>query len=160
MVGNTSSFEFRPFTVTTVNEELSTLNPKKASMIHSIPPRVLKENLDIFSPLLTKIFSNAISQNEFPDDLKLGNITSLFKKDEATNKHNYRPITVLPVLSKVFERLLYSQMTGFANKFLVPYLCGFRKGFNTQHALLRLMHTCKDSLDKKTSCWCFTDGSF
>ena len=57
--------------------------------------------------------------------------------------------TVLSALSKVFERFLYSQMTGFADTFLVPHFCGFRKGFNTQHALFRLMDTCKESLDKK-----------
>ena len=116
-------------------------------MIHSIPPRVLNENKDIFARLLTKIFNNSISQNEFPNDLKLGDITPLFKKDEAKDKRKYRPITVLSALSKVFEHLLYSQMTGFADTFLVPYLCGFRKGFNTQHVLSRLVDTCKESLD-------------
>ena len=55
----------------------------------------------------------------------------------------------MPALSKVFERPLYSQMTGFADTFLVPYLCGSRKGLNTQHALSRLMDTCKESLDRK-----------
>ena len=114
-----------------------------------IPPRVLKENKEIFTPWLTNIFNNLVSQNEFPDDLKLGDITTLFEKDEATDKRNYRPITVFSALSKVFERLLYSQITGFADKFLVPDFCGFRKGFNTQHALLRLMGTCKESLDKR-----------
>ena len=84
-----------------------------------------------------------------PDDQKLGNIIPLFKKNEAADKRNYRPIAVVSALSKVFERLLYSQMTGFADAFLVPYLYGFRKGFNTQHASLRLMDACKQSLDKK-----------
>ena len=105
---NVSSLEFRPVTLTTVIEELFRLNPKKASMIHSIPSRVLKENKEIFTPWLTKIFNNSISQSEFPDDLKLGDITPLFKKDEATDKGNYRPITVLSALSKVSKRLLYS----------------------------------------------------
>ena len=94
-------------------------------------------------------FNNSLLQKTFPEDLKLGDITSLFKNDEATKKRNYRPITVLSALSKVFERLLYAQMIGYADTILVPYLCGFRKGFNTQHALLRLMDTCKNSLDKK-----------
>ena len=71
---NASYFEFESVTVTAVNEEFSRLNPKKTAMIHSAPPRVLKENKDTFAPLLTKIFNNSISQNEFPDDLKLGDI--------------------------------------------------------------------------------------
>ena len=91
-------------------------------MIHSTPPRVLKESKDTFAPLLTKIFNNSISQNEFPDDLKLSGIAPppLFKKDEDTDKRNYRPTTVLSAFAKVFECLLYSQMTGFADTFLVP----------------------------------------
>ena len=99
-------------------------------------------------------FNNSLLQKTFPEDLKLGDITpitSLLKNDEATKKQNYRPITVLSALSKVIERLRYAQMTGYADTFLVPYLCGFRKGFNTQYALLRLMDTCKNSLDKKES---------
>ena len=99
--------------------------------------------------MLAKIFKNSISQNEYPDDLELGGITPLFKEDGATDKCNYRPIAVLYALPTVFERLLYYQMTGFAATFLVPYLCGFWKGFSTQHALLRLMDTSKESLDKR-----------
>ena len=132
-----------------VNDELSRLNTKKASTIESIPSWILKENEDIFAPLLTTIFNNSLLQKTFPEDLKLGDITPLFKSDKTTEKRNYRPITVLSALSKVFERLLYAQMVDFADTFLVPYLCGFRKGFNTQHALLRLMDICKNSLDKK-----------
>ena len=101
------------------------------------------ENVDVST------FNNSLLQKTFPEDLKLGDITSLFKNDKATKKRNYRPITVLSALSKAFERLLYAQMIGYADTILVPYLCGFRKGFNTQHALLRLMDTCKNSLDKK-----------
>ena len=87
---------------------------------------VLKENKEIFTPWPTKVSNNSISQNHFPDDQKLCDVTPLFKKDEATDMCSYRPITVLSALSKVFERLLYSQLTGFADKFLVPDLCGLR----------------------------------
>ena len=77
---NASSFEFELVTVTAINKELSRPNPKKAPMVHSIPPRVLKENKDIFAPLLTKNFNNSISQNEFPNNLELGDIAPLFKR--------------------------------------------------------------------------------
>ena len=142
------SFDFQPVTMIAVIDELSNLNPKKASAVTNIPARILKENRDIFAPFLMETFNNSLLQKAFPEDLKLGDIASLFKNDEATKKRNYRPITVLSALSKVFERLLYAQMIGYADTILVPYLCGFRKGFNTQHALLRLMDTCKNPLDK------------
>ena len=77
---NAISFEFGPVTVTAIKEQLLRLNPKKAFMVHSIPLRVLKENKDIFAPLLTKIFNYSLSQDEFPDDLKLDDITPCLKR--------------------------------------------------------------------------------
>ena len=114
----------------------------------------------MFAPFLVETFNNSLFQKTFPEDLKLGDVRSLFKNDEAPKKRNYRPITVLSTFSKVFERLLYALMIGYADRFLVLYLCGFRKGFHTQHVLLRLMDTCKNSLDKKGSRWSFANGSF
>ena len=64
------------------------------------------------------------------------------------NKENYRPISLLPTLSKVFERIIQDQLTEFFKDKLSPILCGFRKKHSTQHALLRLLKFCQDSLDK------------
>ena len=63
-------------------------------------------------------------------------------------KKNYRPMTVLASVSKIYERVLESQIKYHALSFLAPLLCGFREGYGTQHALLRLMETCKKTLDK------------
>ena len=62
---------------------------------------------------------------------------------------NYRQITVLPSVSKVFERLMYEQMYSFVERFLSPHLCGFRRGYSTQHALQKLVEDCRKALDKK-----------
>ena len=75
-------------------------------------------------------------------------MTSLFKKDDNTDKQNYRPISILSSISKVFERLLFQQITSFVSDKISPYLCGFRKGFST-HVLLRLIEKLNTSLDKK-----------
>ena len=63
-------------------------------------------------------------------------------------KKNYRPITVLASVSKICERVLKSKIKHHALSFLFPLLCGFREGYGTQHALLRLIETCKKTLDK------------
>ena len=73
-----SSIDFQPVTMKAVIDELSNLNPKKASTVKSIPARILKENQDIFAPFLIETFNNSF-QKTFPEDLKLGDITSLFK---------------------------------------------------------------------------------
>ena len=84
-------------------------------MGHSIPPRVLKENKDVFAPMLTKIFNNSISQNEFPDDLELGDITPCLKMIKLRRSVITDPLLFCPLPLKVFDPLLYSQMTGFAD---------------------------------------------
>ena len=62
---------------------------------------------------------------------------------------NYRPVSVLPVMSKVFERIMEKQIAAYMEEFMSPYLCGFRKGFSTQHALIALIEKWKSSLDQK-----------
>ena len=71
----------------------------------------------------------------FPDSLKLGNITPVHKKDEPTDKENYRPVSVLSLLSKIFEKLIYDQLNEYLEQHLNSLLCGFRKAHSTQNAL-------------------------
>ena len=70
----------------------------------------------------------------FPDSLKIANITPTHKKDEPTDKENYRAGSVLPLLLKVFEILLYDQLSQYLEKYLNT-LCGFRKAHSSQHRL-------------------------
>ena len=98
---------------------------------------------------LSQIFNESINLCSFPSKLKSANVVPLFKKDDNTNKENYRLISILPTISKLFERLMFQQVTDFINDFISPYLCGFRKGYNTQHALLSLMNKLNNSLDRK-----------
>ena len=62
---------------------------------------------------------------------------------------NYRPVSVLPVMSKVFERIMEQQIAPYMEEFMSPYLYGFRKGFSIQHALIALIEKWKSSLDQK-----------
>ena len=71
-----------------------------------------------------------------------------FKKDDRTKKENYRAISKLLNLSKVFERCLYNQLSVFFDKILSKYQCGFIKGFNAQHCLINLLETWRQSLDQ------------
>ena len=67
---------------------------------------------------------------------------------QCNNKANYRPINLLPIISKIFERVLFEQIEKFSEKMLSPKLCGFRKGHSTQHALLNLLKNWQKTLDK------------
>ena len=81
----------------------------------------------------------SIKKNEFPNELKAVDITPIFKKEDPLNKENSRPVSVLPTISKIFERVLFDQLTKFSNKLLSPLLCGFRKGYSTPYALVNLL---------------------
>ena len=82
---------------------------------------------------LLKILGN------FANELKVVNITPLFRKEDPLDKTNHRPIIILPTVSKIFEIILFSQLQRFSNKFLSPLLCGFRKGYSTQYVLINLL---------------------
>ena len=85
----------------------------------------------------------------FPESLKLADATPVYKKSDPTLVLNYRPISALPAMSKVFEKLMHHQVSEYIDKHLSPVLCGYRKGFNTQTALLPLLVKWKSTLDKK-----------
>ena len=71
------------------------------------------ENSDVFSVVIQSLFNSGLSSGTFPKELKAGDISSLFKKEDAFTKKNYRPITVLPSVSKIYERLVQDQMLPF-----------------------------------------------
>ena len=67
----------------------------------------------------------------FPDDLKLAEVSSIFKKNDDLDKENYRPVSVLLNVSKVFERIIYSQIDAFMQDKLSNLLTGVRKNHST-----------------------------
>ena len=81
--------------------------------------------------------------------MKLADLTPIHKKDVTTDEKNYRNISGLAAGSKVFERIMHKQMSEFFEQFLSPFMCGYRKGYSTQHALLVLLEKWRTILDKK-----------
>ena len=130
-----------------MKNEIDTLNPSKSTTFKSIPTKLLKSQSDLVSVPLQIVFNNLVEQSSFPDELKLADVSAVFKKDVKTFKGNYRPISVLPAVSKVFERLTNTQISAHMSPYLSWLLCGFRKGYNTQHALMRAIEKWKAYLD-------------
>ena len=89
-----------------------------------------------FGVELQNLINNSLITGVFPDELKMGEISSLFKSEDSFIKKNYRPITVLPAVSEVYERIMQDQIIPFMEPLMSIYLCGFRKGYSTQHALM------------------------
>ena len=89
---------------------LQNIDSKKATQQGDIPVRIIKENRFAFSKILSEMFNFYINSKNFPNGLKKADVKPVFKKDCPFDKTNYRPIRILPVLSKVFERCLYDQI--------------------------------------------------
>ena len=80
--------------------------------------------------------------------MKLANVTPVHKKGNRSEKDNYRPVSVLPYLSKVFEGCIYNQIAQFFDKIFSKHQCGFRKGHSAQHSLIVLLEKWKESVDQ------------
>ena len=149
IIKTTEKFSFYVIDEKQMEKEVLQLKPKKSAGPDTIPPKIIKDCSTELTPPLTKLFNNLVVENLFPSELKYANVSPIFKKHDNTKKENYRPISILPTISKVFERLLFYQISTFVSNILSPYLCGFRKGYNAQHALLRLKNHLNQSLDRK-----------
>ena len=86
------------------------LNVNKATTYKNIPPKILKQNVDVCTPIMKDILNSAFDNNKFPDELKLADVYSVFKKLDSAKKTNYRPVSVLPTVSKPFERIMQNQI--------------------------------------------------
>ena len=83
----------------------------------------------------------------FPEILKHADITPLYKKGKKDIKGNYRPVSILPNLSKIFEKCMFEQMSQFFENIFSKYQCGFRKCFSTQQCLLAMLEKWKRCVD-------------
>ena len=89
------------------------LDSSKIIQESDIPVKLTKENSGLFAEIICKYFNESFEKIKFPDSLKLANVTPVFKKGARTSKNNYRPVSILPVLSKLFERLIKKQLSEF-----------------------------------------------
>ena len=80
--------------------------------------------------------------------LKAADISPVHKKGDPMLKKNYRPVSILPTFSKVYENILFNQISKYMENELSKYLCGFRKKYSTQHALFLLLQNWQDAIDK------------
>ena len=115
---------------------IAALDVKKASACNSISSKFIKEYSDICSKPITDVINNGITNSCFDVCLKCADLTPVYKAEETTNKKNNRNVSLLPALSKIFEKLLHTQIADYMENFLSPFLCGYRKGYSAQYALI------------------------
>ena len=145
-----SVFSFRKTTQEEVLKIIQDLNTKKSCQTSDTPTptKIIKLNSDIFSNLIYKHFNCCIDKGEFPNDLKHADIVPIYKKNNKCEKENYRPVSILSNLSKIYEKLMYNQLYEYFDNILFPSQCGFRKGYSAQHCLLVMIEKFKEAIDR------------
>ena len=94
------------------------------------------------------IFNNCLIKAEFPNELKLADVTPILKKEDPSQAKNYRPVSILLTVSKIFERILHRQVSSYVDQFLSTFMCDYRKGCSRQQVLLSLTERWKNTLDQ------------
>ena len=140
-------FYFSRVDKNTVLKEIRKLSSKKAVQETDIPVKVLKENANFFAEQIFLQFNDGIESSKYAESFKFANITPAFKQGSRNLKDNYRPISILPVVSKIFEKLLCNQLSNYFDNIFSKFQCGFRKGFNAQHSLLLMIDKWKKAID-------------
>ena len=148
-VNTSEQFSFHYIRAEEIEEKVKNIHINNGTCSDDIPAKIISECSDIVAPFLTEICDKSIYNCEFPHSLKLADISPIHKKEETTKKENYRPVSLLLLVSKILERNMYEQIIAYIDKSLSPYLCGFRKGNSTQHCLIVMVEQWKKALDKK-----------
>ena len=127
---------------------LAKIKANKARGHDHIPPRALKASIPSITKHLSHLINPIISSKEVPNSWKRGEIVPQFKKDLQLEKVNYRPVTVLSAVSKIFEHILHQQLADHLENIFHKYMFGYRKYHGCPTALLSLAEEWKEDLDK------------
>ena len=122
---------------------------KKATGQDRIPPKLVKPAAAPLSHHLANISNQCVDTSEFPDDAKMAEVVPLYKKDDNLNMKNYRPVSILPSMSKVLEKIILHQMSRFLPEILDSRIAAYRHGDNCQDVLLKLIDDWKTALEKR-----------
>ena len=132
-------FNFQAVTVADVKEIIMDLKTDNA-VSGEILVKLLKD-CDFSFYALTNCINESFQNGTFPDSLKKAIIAPVYKLKNLFEKLNYRRVSILPSLYKVYERTMLHQLSNHTKYFLSQILCGFRKTHSTQHALFRLLQS-------------------
>ena len=137
---NMSIFSFSPITDQDVLTAIKQLNNSKSRGIDNISIKMVKLSGNIIAPILRAIFNHFLSTGYYPQQWKEAIVTPVFKKGDKFCINNYRPVALLPICSKIFERLVLQQFSCHIsnNNILSQKKHGFIKGKSCESALLRL----------------------
>ena len=144
------TFSFKNTTKEEIEKLIDGLETNKSQPSSDIPIKIIKKFSSKFSELISMSINRSFESKSFPDGLKLADITPVYKrKGSKSDKGNFRPVSILPVLSKIYEKAMHDQISTHFNNILSNRQFGYRKGFSTQTPVLVMTELWKKATDEK-----------
>ena len=138
-------FSFQRINAQKVIKLLKALDVSKATGLDKIPNRLLKIAADVVATSLTGIFNQSLVTGTFPSDWKMAKVSPIFKNGSKSDLNNYRPISVIPTVAKIFEKIIYDQLYQYLNE--NDLLSSGQSGFRSLHSTLTALLETNDN-------WC------
>ena len=148
------SFSLTPVSPVEIKLIIDKMKPKTSKGIDEISPKLVKTSELIIAEILSFIANLSFKCGKFPADMKIAKVVPVYKSKDSSLISNYRPISLLPAFSKIFERLVYNRLYKYlkTNKIITASQFGFQKGISTDLAILDLQNYVVESL--RTNKWC------
>ena len=145
-----TSFLLSPVSEDFVYKELLKLNSSKSTGLDELPARFIKDGANVLKIPITFIVNLSISTSTVPEEMKIARVKPLYKKNSSLETGNYRPVSILSVVSKILEKSVHSQLVAFLDKnnILYDFQSGFRSRYSTDTCLIHLFDYLKCNTSK------------
>ena len=143
------TLNFQPVNKEFISKQIDKLSMKKATGHDGISAKILRLAEPAVIESVAKMINVSIKTSEIPDDSKKALVSPLHKKNSTLDKENYRPVSILPILSKLCERSINVQLMDYFSQHFNIYLSAFRPGYGCQCTLLRITENWKQTWDDK-----------
>ena len=144
------SISLQPLTVGELNNIVKSFNANKAPGHDNISMKIIHRSFQNIAQPLVTIINTSLSTGVFPESLKIAKVIPVFKADDPALFSNYRPISILPAFSKLFEKVMYNRVINFLNLHNILYSkqFGFRNNHSTAFALIDLINNISSAIDR------------
>lgn len=149
-----SSIVWLPVTPNEMSNYIRELNHSSAVGVEGIPIRLIKQNAVTIVPILTDLVNASLEESNFPNCLKTAKVVPIYKNGLKNNLGNYRPISILPALSKPFEKVIHHRLSSFfaRNKTIHVNQYGFQPNSSTLSATVNLVNEIQQNIDRRRLC--------
>ena len=143
-----TEFNFNKTDATMIRQLLNKLSIHKATGFDQLPSKLLKMGSNILAPSICSLVNMSFDLCSFPNCLKYAEISPIFKKGSDLDVANYRPVSILPSMSKIFERIMVTQLSLYFEDIFSSFISGFRSKHSCETVLVRMIENIKYSLDE------------